>query len=226
MTSDSTRWTIIRGAAAGREADRDAFARRYAPVIRAYLGARWRRSPLAGEVDDAMQEVFLDCFRDGGALQRVDPERGTGFRPFLYGIVRVVASRMERGRARRRDRQLMDDADLDRIEAREEPLSQVFDRAWCSALVREAGRRQLEQARTKGERALRRHRLLALRYGDGLPIREIALRWGEDPAFLHGQFRQARDEFRSALEATVRDLHGGGPESVALECRRLMQILA
>ncbi len=38
----STCWTVIQGAAAGRGDDRDQFARRYAPVVRAYLGARWR----------------------------------------------------------------------------------------------------------------------------------------------------------------------------------------
>ena len=39
----STCWTVIQGAAAGSAADRQDFARRYTPVIRAYLAARWRR---------------------------------------------------------------------------------------------------------------------------------------------------------------------------------------
>lgn len=45
-SSDSTRWTLIRDAAEGVPAARDEFARRYESVIRAYLGARWRGSPL------------------------------------------------------------------------------------------------------------------------------------------------------------------------------------
>ena len=60
--SDSTRWTIIRGAAEGKPLDRAEFARRYAAIVRAYLGARWRHSPLLREIDDAAQEVFVTCF--------------------------------------------------------------------------------------------------------------------------------------------------------------------
>ena len=224
VSSEATRWTIIQGAAAGRRADRDAFVRRYAPVIRAYLTARWGRSPLAAEIDDAMQEVFLDCFKDDGALGRVDPEHGSGFRAFLYGVTRNVAARLERSRARRRERQPATDSGLERLGAEDEPLSQAFDRAWCRALVREAAGLQLQRAAGKGERAVLRHRLLAARYGDGLPIREIAARWEEEPAFLHGQFRQAREEFRQALRDTVKALHGGGREAVDAECERLMQV--
>ena len=91
MSSDSTRWTVIRRAAEGVPQARSEFASRYGPVIRAYLGARWRGTTFFHDVDDAAQQVFLDCFKENGALGRVDPERGTGFRPFLYGVVRNVA---------------------------------------------------------------------------------------------------------------------------------------
>jgi len=37
---------MIRGAAAGEVAERERFARRYIPVVRAYLVARWRISQL------------------------------------------------------------------------------------------------------------------------------------------------------------------------------------
>ena len=33
-----------------------------------YLGARWRRTPLAAEIDDSVQDVFIACFQAGGAL--------------------------------------------------------------------------------------------------------------------------------------------------------------
>jgi hypothetical protein len=39
---ESTSWTMSEGAAAGSLAEREQFARRYAPVIAAYLAARWR----------------------------------------------------------------------------------------------------------------------------------------------------------------------------------------
>jgi hypothetical protein len=42
----STRWTLVRGAADGEAAAREEFARLYEPVVRACLLARWKRSPL------------------------------------------------------------------------------------------------------------------------------------------------------------------------------------
>jgi RNA polymerase sigma-70 factor (ECF subfamily) len=54
---------VIRGAAAGLRHDREEFARKYQPVVRAYLGARWRQSPLAAHVDDAIQDVLLVVMR-------------------------------------------------------------------------------------------------------------------------------------------------------------------
>ena len=83
VSSDSTRWTVIRRAAAGSAPDRAEFARRYGPVIRAYLGARWRQTPLFPEVDDAAQQVFVECFKENGVLGRVDAQRETGFRAYL-----------------------------------------------------------------------------------------------------------------------------------------------
>jgi RNA polymerase sigma-70 factor (ECF subfamily) len=224
--SGFTCWTMIRGAAAGDAAHRDAFARRYAPVIRSYLGARWGRTPLSGEVDDAMQEVFLDCFKANGALDRVDPQRGPGFRAFLYGVVRNVAVRREQLGTRRREVQPTNDLRLERISSEEEPLSRVFDRAWCRSVVQAAAERQLQMAKEKGDRAVRRHRLLSVRYGEGLPIREIAKAWDVEADWLHGQFRQAREEFRRALRETVREMTGDNNGSVDAECERLMQLFA
>ena len=140
-----TCWTVIRGATRGDPRDRDAFACRYEPVIRAYLAARWRSSDRIRALDDAVQDVFVECFRRGGALDRVEPDRPGGFRAFLYGVVRVVALRAEsasggRVDARRRptvyDRpagqQADDDTRLPRF---------AFDRAWARALMVEASER-------------------------------------------------------------------------------------
>src|SRR5262245_18464723 len=57
-TPESTCWTVIRGAAAGRPSDREELARRYLGVVRAYLAARWGGSALRDDLDDAAQEVF------------------------------------------------------------------------------------------------------------------------------------------------------------------------
>jgi RNA polymerase sigma-70 factor (ECF subfamily) len=94
-TSESTCWTVIRAAAAGSTADRDELARRYLGVVRAYLSARWRGSHLRHDLDDAVQEVFVECFRQGGVLEAAGAGRVPGFRAFLYGVVRNIARRFE-----------------------------------------------------------------------------------------------------------------------------------
>ena len=220
--SDSTRWTVIHRAAEGNEGARAEFVRRYTDVIRAYLGARWRQTPLAHEIDDAAQLVFLDCFKEDGALTRLDREKGPGFRAFLYGVVRNVARNLERKRGRRRERQPGSDIDLEVLASKDESLAKVFDRAWAATLLRDAAALQLERAREGGPEAIRRHRLLELRYGDGLPIREIAARWGVEADLLHRAYPRARDEFRRALLDVVREMQGGGPEGVEGECARLL----
>jgi RNA polymerase sigma-70 factor (ECF subfamily) len=218
---ESTCWTLIRGAAAGLAADRDAFARRYAPVVHAYLAARWRRSPLLSDLDDAAQDVFLACFRAGGALGRADPGRG-GFQPFLYGVVRNVALRYEAGRARRREHP---PAGALEVAAREEELSRVFDRAWAKEVMRQAAERQAERAGERGETAVRRVELLRLRFHEGLSIREIARRWQADPARLHHEYAQARQEFRAALLEVVAFHQPGSAEAVEREAADLLRQL-
>src|SRR5262245_8842034 len=94
-TPESTCWTVVRAAAAGSPADRDELGHRYLGVVRAYLGARWRGSALRPDLDDAVQEVFVECFRTGGALEAAGDGRVPSFRAFLYGVVRNVARRFE-----------------------------------------------------------------------------------------------------------------------------------
>jgi DNA-directed RNA polymerase specialized sigma24 family protein len=149
----STRWSVALGAAEGTEDTRELFARHYEPVVRSHLVARWRGTPFSGEIDDVVQEVFIDCFREDGALGRVEPERG-GFRGFLYGVVRNVARRCEEQRARSA-RQADSRTDPGAIEAREEPLSKVFDRAWARSLLEQAGRLQAGRIRGWGGSVIR-----------------------------------------------------------------------
>jgi RNA polymerase sigma-70 factor (ECF subfamily) len=217
----STCWTLIHAAADGSPPERDEFARRYAPVLRAYLSARWRVSPLLQDVDDVVQDIFIECLRPGGALGRVDPARAGGFRAFLYGVARNVALRRE---ARRQPPP--DGAALDAIPDDHTSLSHVFDRAWARTILREAARRQEERARVAGERALRRVELLRLRFQEDLPIREIARRWEMDAAALHHEYARARDEFREALHEVVAFHQPGDPQEVEEECRKLLSRLA
>ena len=129
-------WTLVRAAAAGDARKRDEFARRYASVLRAFFAARWRGSRFVGDVDDAVQDVFVECFRPAGALDRVDAARG-GFRAYLYGVARHIALRREGRRSRER---LAHEAALNNPPDDHTSLSQVFDRAWAKAILREAAR--------------------------------------------------------------------------------------
>jgi len=222
---DSTCWTLLRDAAAGGEASRAEFAARYAAVVRAYLAVRWRGSKLLRELDDTVQDVFIECLRDGGLLDRAQADRPGGFRAFLYGAVRKVALRAEARWARQRAREPGEVVDLERIAGGEEALSQVYDRAWAKAIVREAAERQAALAAQRGEAALRRVELLRLRFHEGMPIREIARRWDADTAALHHEYARARHEFRSALREVVAFHHPGSPADVDRECAQLLSLL-
>jgi RNA polymerase sigma-70 factor (ECF subfamily) len=222
---DSTCWNLIRDAADGGEAARSDFAARYAPAVRAYLAARWRGSRLIQELDDTVQEVFIECFRQGGLLDRAQADRPGGFRAFLYGAVRNVALRAEALRAKQFAREPMNAIDLEGIPGREEALSRVYDRAWAKAVVREAAERQSVIASRCGEAAVRRVELLRLRFHEGMPIREIAQLWDLDAASLHHEYARARREFQSALRDVVAFYHPGTPEDVDRECAQLLSLL-
>ena len=93
---------MIRDAADGDAAARDRFAALYAPAVRAYLGARWGSGPFRQAVDDAVQDVFVELMKDGGALGKADEQGGGGFRAFLFGVARNVARRHEQRRQRKK----------------------------------------------------------------------------------------------------------------------------
>jgi len=223
--ANSTCWTVIRAAARADAApEREEFVRRYAEPIRAYLAARWRGRPrLREEVGDATQEVFVECFRQGGALAKADEERAGGFRAFLYGVARHVALRAEA--ARPRAAHLSESGGLDALPADEPTLSRAFDRAWAQALVRAAAHRMSEEAARGDAGARRRVELLRRRFSDGAPIRDVAREWGVDAGKLHHEYARARDEFRAALQAVVALECGGTTGKMARQCAQLVQLL-
>jgi RNA polymerase sigma-70 factor (ECF subfamily) len=216
---------VIRGAADGEREQRDAFADRYEDVVRAYLAARWRGSPLVQEIDDAIQEVFVESFRAGGVLSRARPEYPGGFRAFFYGVIRNVALRHETRQARRRDRQADTGVFEGSAEDREERLTRIFDRTWARTIMREAAARQEALAAGRSEEVRRRVELLRLRFGEGLPIREIARLWEADPTRLHREYARARKEFREVLAEVVAFHHPGSEEAVQQECTQLLGLL-
>lgn len=221
-----TCWTVIRAAAAGAAAERARFAERYGEPLRAYFAARWRGGPRAQERDDAVQEVFVECLREDGALQKADPGRGP-FQAFLYAIARNVARRFEERAQAQRARPAAESVELDALPLDEATLSRAFDRAFAQALLREAAALQSRRAAAAGERAVRRVELLRRRFTDDQAIREVAASWGVAPAEVHHEFATARREFLLALKEVVA-FHepGATPGEVVRRCEELGRLMA
>ena len=219
-----TCWTLIRRAATGEHGARSLFTHSYQRLIRAYLEQRWRGTPLAADVDDACQEVLLECFGDAGPLQRADA--GREFRSFLLGIVRNIALRFERQRGRRREQVVGGNSAFAEVATDEEQLSRFFDRQWAQNLVDEARRTMQAEAATGDPRAKLHAELLELRFGAGLPIRDIAARWQMDPDAVHRAYGKARERFRACLRQVV-SFHVQVPETdLDAECQRVVELLA
>jgi RNA polymerase sigma-70 factor (ECF subfamily) len=219
LSSESTCWSVIRAAAAGSPTDCDELARRYLGVVRAYLVARWRGSAWRDDLDDASQDVFVECFRQGGALEAAGAGRVPCFRAFLYGVVRNVARRFE-------SRPLRETGRLPDIQAKEGDLSQLFDRSWAQAIMTEAAQLQQRRASERGPEAVQRVELLRLRFEECLPIRAIAERWGVAAPDLHHAYARARQEFRTVLLEVVAFHHPGSPAEVEQEAASLLKALS
>jgi DNA-directed RNA polymerase specialized sigma24 family protein len=226
MEPESTCWTLIRAAARGSESERVTFADRYRHVVLAYLDARWRGPPFQGEIEDAIQDVFVECFREDGALARVrQGDAPGGFRRFLHGVVKNVARRYERKRERRRERQPETGVGLSNVAAEEASLTEVFDRAWAASLLRQALELHQERARDQGLDARRRVELLDLHYGQGVDIKEIARRWEEEPERLYYERKKACREFESVLKEVVA-FHHPNPAGFGEEFSRFLEFFA
>jgi RNA polymerase sigma-70 factor (ECF subfamily) len=218
-TPESTCWTVIRAAAAGSPADREELAHRYLGAVRAYLSARWRGSALGDDLEDATQEVFVECFRQGGAVEAAGTGRVPAFRAFLYGVIRNVARRFE-------SRPVRAAGPLPEIAADDVSQSRLFDRTWAQAIMAEAARLQRQRAAEGGPEAAQRVELLRLRFEENLPIRAIAARWGADAARLHHAYALARQEFRAALLAVLAFHQPGSPAELEQEAASLLKALS
>lgn len=222
---ESTSWSLVLGAAARRPADQARFAERYTPVIRAYLAARWRLPVQHEDVGDVAQEVLLQCFRQEGALDALDPARASGFRAFLYGVARNVAAMTERKWARRHETQAPHSGVFEQPRD-EATLSQVFDRQWAEVVVREARAVFQRRAAQCGGRAALRARVMELRFQEGLPPRAIAPRLDLDARLVYKLLEEGPLDFQAAL---LEVLAGYEPSSSRAElerkCAGLLELL-
>ncbi len=222
---NTTCWTVIREAAEGHPNAREEFARSYMLAVRTYLKARWSSPLMRGYIDDATQEVFVECFRDNSPLKRVGKDITTSFRAYLFGLVRNSARNFEKRLAVPRNQPGASLSDVE-IAADDPSLSVVFDRAWARMIIKQAGEKHRENAKQKGESALRRVELLTMRFQHGLPIRHIADEWNVDAAILHREYAKARDEFRTAMREVIRFNHSGTDAEIEDEIKLVMQLLS
>lgn len=174
------------------------------------------------DVEDAVQEVFVECFKSGGVLERADPKRGD-FRGLLYGVSRNVVNRFEE-RAIERGRVLPEDsAWLQEVASDDAGQITLFERSWAHGVMNEAMARLRGAASSDGG-ASRRVKILERRFSDNLPIREIASDWGVPAQEIHNEYRKAREEFYRSLKQVV-GFHSPSSSDVAGECRRLLSLL-
>ena len=226
MVAADTRWSIVQAAAQGEPRATRMFAETYLGVVRAFLLQRWRGTATLPHVDDAVQEVFLDLFRTGGALARLDRSRAPSFKSFLFGVARNVAMRHEERAAQSYVRKREAPSTLSGLPAREASMSRQFDVAWARRMVAKAAERQRAWAQTAGSEAQRRVEILDLRFREGLPVRAIAERLGEPAERVHREFAKAREEFKQALRAEVALHCGGDAGAIERECQDLLAVLS
>jgi DNA-directed RNA polymerase specialized sigma24 family protein len=221
--ADDTCWTVLRAASRGDAEARSRFSRFYAAAIRSYLEARWHGRLLASEVDDATQEVFVECLKPGGVLDHADAARGD-FRGLLFGVARNVARRFEE-RAVRRGKLIPNEGEAyEQLPADDPGQATLFDRSWARALIRQSKRRHKERAKDQGPEAERRIELLERRFGGGEEIRTIAAAWGVPAQEVHNAYRKARTEFYGCLREVVA-FHAPAGSDLDSECRRLLDLL-
>jgi RNA polymerase sigma-70 factor (ECF subfamily) len=216
---------LIENAAAGDPNARAEFSSRYLHVVRAYLCARWRNRLSGDELEDAIQDVFVECLREGGVLQSVRASGDGSFRQYLFGTVRNIALRIEGARARRLDAPDGEAPPPESIPQTETSLSRVFDRAWAVAILRQAADEQARVARERGPDYVRRVELLKQLFHEGRTIAELAASWQIDAVFLHREYARARREFERALRTVTSFHHPESPEAALRECRELVSLV-
>ena len=149
---------------------------------------------MLANIDDAAQEVFVECLRQNGVLQRADQNCPGGFRAFLFGATRNVARRFEERVVRNRERQHNTDVIMSTLD--DDPsLSVVFDRGYATTLLREAFELYELRSAAGGEEMEQRVALLRRRFQDDVPIRDISGEWKVKAKVLHRRLDRARRNF-------------------------------
>ena len=221
---ESTRFMTLR-AAGGDPSAHAAFAKRFLPEARRLLAARWTGGPFEQEVDDAVQEVFVEVLRPRGALRRVDRDHEGSIRSYFATVVRHVALRIEKGRVSRyREQRVGEFGSGLYPDLREEPVRSL-ERAWAEHLLAEAWRELARGAGDRGGSRPDRVQLLRWRYESGRSMRELASVSGAATDTIYAELRQARRNFSASLRAVVARLEPESGDRLEERCKELLVAL-
>jgi len=214
---------VIRAAAIGDSGARSTFANTYQAMIRSYLEIRWRGRVLANEIGDAMQEVFVECLKPGGVLERADADQGE-LRGLLRRVAQNVARRFEERAIQRGRVQPADSAWFAKVQSDDPGQTTVFNRCWAHSIIEAASLRFRELAAQDGEAGRRRIDLLERRFGSDEAIREIAAAWNLPAQDLHNAYKKARKEFYRCLRDVIA-FHRPDATDLEHECREVLAML-
>lgn len=196
----------------GDRRTQDRFCRRYLPQVRRWLQRRWRHGTLRSWIGDGVQEVFLECCRPGGVLDRTAPTPDHAFGTCLRAVVRNVAARIERREARAAACGKPDGSRLRYVEAPAAGGADLIDwpriRAEVAAAIGGLDAEPCVAGHSLGE-------LLQLWFAAGVPVPEIASRWHERPDTIQKHRRRACRLLRRSLARAIGiDVHAMPPASV------------
>jgi DNA-directed RNA polymerase specialized sigma24 family protein len=180
-----------------REARRE-FAFRYDKFVRRVLAKRWLGTAYRNHFDDAVQDVFVECFKPGGVLEKADRTRGGAFRSLLFRVTCHVAARFERAHHRDSRIEANDFADTS---GQDNDAYRQLTREEVGEVVRGAIRRMQQK-------------IIHLAAGDT----QVA-------GTLHRQHSKAKLEFQSFLGEVVEETYRVPPEEVSEILQELLSVL-
>ncbi len=189
-------------------------AEEYESLVRSVLCQRWKKTSLRGDVDDAVQEFFLESLKPCGALARYE-ERSDSHRAYFLSVARNVARRFEERAARDARRR---QAGMHATRRPDATIDQRLDRAWARAVLMRAAIRFRRRVSTKT------YALFAAVVA-GQTIAVLARDQDIPAAPLYRVLERARAEFRLALDQELRSRGDGQRRTVDAFVREVRFLL-
>lgn len=194
-----TSWQLVGLAGANGDDARREFALRYECFARRVLAKRWRGTSFAMFFDDAVQEVFVECFKSHGVIEKADPTRNSSFRSLLFQVIIHVASRFEHSGRNHRTLHIGQDL-TEFLQVDDQSGYESVTREEVNELVREALRRMANHENDD----IRRWATLLDRHAcHDETIISMASHDTEVAAKLHREYAKAKKECRATLVDVV-----------------------